>query len=155
MGAAEALGKQSTLSEAAIQYLIGALKDEDASVRMGAAEALGKQSTLSEAAIQSLIGALKDEDEEVRSCVAMCFTNNCHSLCMALASLSATEIALVYKDYLFRHSCRHVMYLQLQNNRLCYYTEQGLMHTEPMEADKAALIVSAFKAVQHEMGIST
>ncbi|KAF9271547.1 hypothetical protein BGZ68_003382, partial [Mortierella alpina] len=57
--------KQSTLSEAAIQSLIGALKDEDASVR-SAASALGKQSTLSEVAIQSLIDALKDEDADVK-----------------------------------------------------------------------------------------
>ncbi|KAG0313489.1 hypothetical protein BGZ99_008851 [Dissophora globulifera] len=66
----EALGKQSTLSEVAIQSLIGALKDEDADVGRRAAEALGKQSALSEVAIRSLIGALKDEDAAaVMSCL--------------------------------------------------------------------------------------
>ncbi|KAF9903851.1 hypothetical protein EC991_003262, partial [Linnemannia zychae] len=57
------LASRSTMSEAAIQALIGALKDENEYVRMEAASALGEQSTLSEAAIQSLISALKDENE--------------------------------------------------------------------------------------------
>ncbi|CAO3563716.1 unnamed protein product [Mortierella alpina] len=60
------LGSRSTLSEAAIQSLIGALKDKNEDVRSLAAEALGKQSRLSEAAIQSLSGALKDENADVR-----------------------------------------------------------------------------------------
>ncbi|KAG9320091.1 hypothetical protein KVV02_003903, partial [Mortierella alpina] len=66
----DTLGARSTLSNAAIQSLIGALKDEDASVRNSAASALGKQSTLSEAAIQPLIGALNHECASVRNSVA-------------------------------------------------------------------------------------
>ncbi|CAO3563834.1 unnamed protein product [Mortierella alpina] len=64
------LGSRSALSEAAIQSLIGALKEENADVRSSAASALRKQSTLSEAAIQSLIGALKHENADVRSSAA-------------------------------------------------------------------------------------
>ncbi|KAF9367211.1 hypothetical protein BGX21_007674, partial [Mortierella sp. AD011] len=64
------LGARSTLSESAIKFLIGALKDKHAYVRKSAAAALGKQSTLSELALQSLIDALKDEDYFVRSSAA-------------------------------------------------------------------------------------
>ncbi|CAO3568618.1 unnamed protein product [Mortierella alpina] len=151
--AAWALGRQSTLSEAAIQSLIGALKDENADVRSLATSVLGKQSTLSEAAIQSLTGALSHENASVRGYVTDIFTSHCYSLCMALAGLSETEIALVYKNHLFSYSCRRVMSLQVQDSRLCYYTEQGLVHTEHMEVDKAVLITSAFEAVQREAGI--
>ncbi|KAG9322198.1 hypothetical protein KVV02_007580, partial [Mortierella alpina] len=64
------LGVRPSLSDAAIESLIGALEDEDASVRSSAVWALSKQSTMSEAAIQSLIGALKDKDASVRSSAA-------------------------------------------------------------------------------------
>ncbi|KAF9556898.1 hypothetical protein EC968_007920 [Mortierella alpina] len=153
MRAAWALGNQSTLSEAAIQSLIGALKDEDADVRSSAAEALGKQSTLSEAAIQSLIGALSHENAAVRVHIAFIFTIHCHSLCMALPGLSEIETELAYKNHLFRYSCRRIMSLQVEGNQLCYYTEQGLVRTEPMQVDKAMLIISAFEAVQSETWI--
>ncbi|KAI8596145.1 NACHT domain-containing protein, partial [Dissophora ornata] len=56
----QTLGARSTLSEVAIQSLIGALKDEKGDVRGSAASVLGNQSTLPESAIQPLIGALKD-----------------------------------------------------------------------------------------------
>ncbi|CAO3572854.1 unnamed protein product [Mortierella alpina] len=65
-----ALGRRSSLPEAAIQSLIGALKDEKANVSSLAARALGSQSSLPEAAIQSLIGALKDEKANVSSLAA-------------------------------------------------------------------------------------
>ncbi|KAF9391095.1 hypothetical protein BGX21_011326 [Mortierella sp. AD011] len=57
--AASALGNQSTLSESALQALIGALQHKDWNVRRSAAEALGKQSTLPESALRALIGALQ------------------------------------------------------------------------------------------------
>ncbi|KAI8594470.1 armadillo-type protein, partial [Dissophora ornata] len=67
---AQTLESRSTLSESAIQYLIGGLKDESAYVRASAASALDNQSTLSESAIQPLIRALKDEDADVRRSAA-------------------------------------------------------------------------------------
>jgi hypothetical protein len=149
----ETLGTRSTLSGPAIQYLIGALKDEDVDVRFSAASALGNQSTLPESAIQSLIGALKDEDPDVRESVREALHNQCYSLCIAFPRLTEDEIACVYKNHLYLYSCRHVMSLQVQDNRLCCYTEQGLVLTEPMESDKEKLITSIFEAVQREAGI--
>ncbi|KAI8603074.1 armadillo-type protein [Dissophora ornata] len=66
----QTLEARSTLSEPAVQFLIGALKDEDADIRTSAASALGKQSMLPESVIRSLIGALKDEDRHVRRSAA-------------------------------------------------------------------------------------
>jgi HEAT repeat protein len=66
--AAETLGKQSTLTYAAITTLIGLL-DDDLSVRRSAAEALG-QSTLPDAAITALIGLLHNREWDVQSYVA-------------------------------------------------------------------------------------
>ncbi|CAO3569034.1 unnamed protein product [Mortierella alpina] len=175
--AASALRNQSSLSEAAIQSFIGALKDEDADVRSKAASALGSQSSLSEAAMHSLIGALKDEDADVRSSAVSALGNqsslleaaiqsiaealsrknvdiepalNIHrnSLCMALPSLPQTALASVYKHHLFNYSCRNVISLQVLDNRLCYFTEQGFVRTEPIGEGKAALIASAFEAAR-------
>ncbi|KAI8602511.1 armadillo-type protein, partial [Dissophora ornata] len=150
---ASALGKQSTLPESAIQSLIGALKHKDADIRYSAASALGKQSTLPESAIQPLLDALKDEDADVRKSVSDTLHNQCYSLCIALPRLAEDEIACVYKNYIFPYSCRRVMSLHVQDNKLCFCTEQGLVRSEPIESDKVKIIISTFKAVQHEEGI--
>ncbi|KAK3805984.1 MAG: armadillo-type protein [Linnemannia gamsii] len=71
----ETLGSRSTLSESAIQSLIGALKDDNDDVRSSAASVLDNQSTLSESAIQSLIGALKNENDIVRRSVVLALGN--------------------------------------------------------------------------------
>ncbi|KAI8599516.1 hypothetical protein EDD21DRAFT_339706 [Dissophora ornata] len=153
--AASALGNQSTLPESAIQSLIGALKDEDWYVRQSAASALGKQSMLPESAIQSLIGALKDEDWSVRQSVTEALHNQYYSLCIAFPCLAEDEIVCVYKNHLFLYSCRRVMSLHVQDNQLCFYTEQGLVRSKPIDSDKEKIITSTFKAVQHEAGIHT
>ncbi|KAI8605688.1 hypothetical protein EDD21DRAFT_331709 [Dissophora ornata] len=150
------LGNQSTFPESAIQSIIGALKDEDADgayVRGSAALALGKQSTLPESAIQSLIGGLKDEDAYVRDSVTGALHNQRYSLCIALPRLTEDEIVCVYKSHLFLYSCRRVLSLHVQDKRLCLYTEQGLVRSEPIESDKEKIITSTFEAVQHEAGI--
>ncbi|KAI8598280.1 NACHT domain-containing protein, partial [Dissophora ornata] len=77
---ARTLGDRPTLSESAIQSLLGALKDEDADVRESAASALGNQSTLPESAIQCLIGALKDEDADVRMSAALALSKHLRCL---------------------------------------------------------------------------
>ncbi|KAF9427944.1 hypothetical protein BGZ94_003774 [Podila epigama] len=142
--AASVLGKRATLSELAIQSLIGALKDEDAYVRSSAASALGSQSTLSESAIQSLIGALKDEHQDVSRSAASALENQCHSLFIALPSLSEDEMTCVYKDHLFPYSCRRVFSLQVQHGKLHCYTEKGLVPLEYIEPDKLQLVISTF-----------
>ncbi|KAI8602677.1 hypothetical protein EDD21DRAFT_352528 [Dissophora ornata] len=118
-----------------------------------AAAALGKQSALPEPAIQALVGALKDENPYVRVSVSEALDNQCYSLCIALPRLAEDEIACVYKNHLFRYSCRRVMSLHVQDNELCLYTEQGLVRSEPIESDKVKIITSAFIAIQHEAGI--
>ncbi|KAI8600467.1 RmlC-like cupin domain-containing protein [Dissophora ornata] len=45
------------------------------------------------------------------------------------------------------------MSLHVQDNKLYFYTEQGLVRSEPMESDKVEIVTSAFKAVQLEAGI--
>ncbi|KAG0211802.1 hypothetical protein BGX28_007392 [Mortierella sp. GBA30] len=149
--AAEALAKQSTLPESAVQSLIDTLKDEDWCVRQSAVSAIGEQSTLSEWSIQSLIGALKDED--VRRSVTEILGKQCSSLCDAFPSLAEDELVCVYKYHLFHYSCSHVMSLQVQDNRLCFYTEQGLLRSDPIGSEKERIITAAFKVVQHEAGI--
>ncbi|KAF9084413.1 hypothetical protein BGX29_002567, partial [Mortierella sp. GBA35] len=72
---AKTLRGRSILSESAMQFIIGALRDEDADVRWSAASALSNQSTLSESAIQSLIGALRDENANVRRSAASALGN--------------------------------------------------------------------------------
>ncbi|CAO3574632.1 unnamed protein product [Mortierella alpina] len=146
-GAASVLGNQSTLSETAIQSLTNVLKDENANARIIAASVLGTQSRLSETSIQSLFGARKDEN--ARRYIAQIFAKHRHSLCLALASLSESEIRLAYKNHIFRYSCQHVMSLQVQDNRLCMYTEQGgLVRAKPLDVEKAAIIALAFETVQ-------
>ncbi|MCX8566464.1 MAG: HEAT repeat [Glomeribacter sp. 1016415] len=66
----EMLGIRPALSDAAEQALIGALQDQDESVRSAAARALEDQSTLSDAAVRALIGALQDQDWNVWSAAA-------------------------------------------------------------------------------------
>ncbi|KAI8601384.1 hypothetical protein EDD21DRAFT_353715 [Dissophora ornata] len=180
--AALALGKQPMLPESAIQSLIGALKDEDANVRYSAALALGKQPMLPEPAIQSLIGALKDEDANVRYLAASALRkqptlpesaiqsligvlkgeveNGRYSAASALGNQSALPEsaiqsligALKDEDADVRH-CERVMTLHIQDNKLCFYTEQGLVRSEPIESDIEKIITSAFKTVQHEAGV--
>ncbi len=60
-------------SDAAVQPLINALKDEDLEVRCKAARALGN--IKSDTAVQPLINALKDEDSYVRRSVAEALGN--------------------------------------------------------------------------------
>ncbi|KAF9574458.1 hypothetical protein EC968_006442 [Mortierella alpina] len=146
--AARAFGKKSSSLEAAIQSLIGALKDEDPKVRSSAASAFSKQSTLSKASIQSLIGALKDEEAFVVKEVVGTFNIHWHPLCMALPFLSETELVSLYENHLFPYSCEHVLSLQVRDSRLYYYTQQGLVRTDPLEAEKIELISSAFENVQ-------
>ncbi|KAG0039310.1 hypothetical protein BGZ83_002840, partial [Gryganskiella cystojenkinii] len=69
------LGARSSLSESAIQYLVGSLKDEDVSIRLSAASALGDQSSIPESAVQSLIASLKDDDGSVRFSAASALEN--------------------------------------------------------------------------------
>ncbi|KAI8602510.1 hypothetical protein EDD21DRAFT_352680 [Dissophora ornata] len=151
--AASALGKKSMLPEWVFQSFIGALKHKVADVRWSAASQLGSQSTLPESAIQSLIGALNDENRIVRQSVTEALHNQCYSLCIALPRLADDEIVCVYKNHLFLSSCRRVMSLHVQDNKLCFYTEQGLVRLEPIESDKEKITTSAFKAVQYEAGI--
>ncbi|KAG0041374.1 hypothetical protein BGZ83_001889, partial [Gryganskiella cystojenkinii] len=66
----QTLEVRSTISESAIQYLVGSLKDSDREVRYSAASALSKRPMLPESAMQSLIAALNDDDEYVRSSAA-------------------------------------------------------------------------------------
>ncbi|KAF6803004.1 hypothetical protein CMUS01_15208 [Colletotrichum musicola] len=68
--AADALGKQSTLSDTTIAALVGLFKDEDSDVRLSAADAIGKQSTLSDTTIAALVGLFKDKDSDVRRSAA-------------------------------------------------------------------------------------
>ena len=68
--AADALGKQTALSEDTVSALIRALPDKDSDVRRAAADALGKQTALSEDTVSILIRALEDEDSDVRHIVA-------------------------------------------------------------------------------------
>ncbi|KAF9149983.1 hypothetical protein BGX20_005827, partial [Mortierella sp. AD010] len=87
------LGARSTLSESAIKFLIGALKDEDYYVRFSAAAALGEQSTLSELAIQSLIDALKDENVYVRDSAAAALDEQ-----STLSELAIQSLIDAFKD---------------------------------------------------------
>jgi hypothetical protein len=64
--AAEAIGKQSTLSETTINALVDLFKDEDSFIRYYAAEVIGNQSTLSETTISALVDLFQDEDSFVR-----------------------------------------------------------------------------------------
>ncbi|CAO3572855.1 unnamed protein product [Mortierella alpina] len=131
--AASALRHQSSLPEAAIQSLIGALKDDGGNVRSKAASALGSQSSLSEVAMHSLIGALKDEDAGVRSSAVSALGNQ--------SSLSEAAIQSIAEA------------LNRKNEdieRVLNIHQQGFVRTEPLDADKAALIASAFEAVQQE-----
>ncbi|KAI1314598.1 hypothetical protein EDD11_001941, partial [Mortierella claussenii] len=151
--AAWALAEQSALPTSAIQSFVDALKDEDTHVRRLAAWALAKQSALPASAIQFLIDALKDDDECVRISATEALQNQCYSLCIAFPRLTEHEMVFIYKNLLFPYSCRRVVSLHLHDNRLCCYTEQGLVRTEPMKSDKEKLITSAFEAVQREAGI--
>ncbi|KAG0047231.1 hypothetical protein BGZ83_007683 [Gryganskiella cystojenkinii] len=103
---AQALGKQSSLSESAIQSLIAALKDEDENIRSSAAQALGKQSSLSESAIQSLIAALKDEDENIRFSAAQALGKQSSLSESAIQSLIA---ALEDEDRNVRYSAAQAL----------------------------------------------
>ncbi|KAI8599787.1 hypothetical protein EDD21DRAFT_432307 [Dissophora ornata] len=147
--AASTLGNQSTLPESAIQPLTGALDYENGFVRGSAASALGKQSTLPESAIQSLIGALKDEDGDVRSLAASALGKQSTLPESAIQSLIG---ALKDQNPTVR-VCRRVLSLHVEDNKLCFYTEQGLVRSGPIESDKEKIITSTLKAVQHEAGI--
>ncbi|CAO3570369.1 unnamed protein product [Mortierella alpina] len=134
--AASALDNQSTLPESAIPSLIAALKDEGGHVQSSVVSALGKQSTLQESAILSLTDLLKHEDGSVRRSVSEALRNHCYSLLNALPRLTEDEIACVYRNHLFRHSCHGILSLQIQDNRFYIYTEQGLLHSEPFDSNE-------------------
>ncbi len=68
--AASVLAGQATLSGAAVESLVGALKDQDKDIGSAAAGALSGQATLSAAAVLALIDACKDQDEKVRYAAA-------------------------------------------------------------------------------------
>ncbi|GKU09273.1 unnamed protein product [Fusarium langsethiae] len=65
--AAEAVGKQSTLSDTTIRALVDLLKDDNYRIRACAAEAVGKQSTLSDTTMRALVDLFKDKDSDVRA----------------------------------------------------------------------------------------
>ncbi|GJJ68058.1 hypothetical protein EMPS_00404 [Entomortierella parvispora] len=146
--AATALGKQSTLSDSAIESLSGALMDKDENVRTSVATALGRQSALSESAIRSLIAALKDKHEFVRNAASQSLGYQCHQLCKSLPSFSEDEIYCLYESHLFLYSCNHVISLQLQDETMRLYTEQGEQTLGPLSSDFVDILSSAFKAVQ-------
>jgi ankyrin repeat protein/nucleoside phosphorylase len=67
---AQALGRQSPLTNSAIAALATSLQDEELGVRSVAAQALGRQSNLPESAIAALAVLLQDEDSGARSAAA-------------------------------------------------------------------------------------
>ncbi|KAG0015410.1 hypothetical protein BGZ80_009879 [Entomortierella chlamydospora] len=67
---ANALGKQSTLSEPTLQALVGALHHKSWDVRRSAVETLGNQLTLPGSTLQALVGALQDNDRGGRESAA-------------------------------------------------------------------------------------
>ncbi|KAG0045895.1 hypothetical protein BGZ83_008901, partial [Gryganskiella cystojenkinii] len=150
--AVSVFGKQSTLPESAIYSLTAALKDEEKDVRYSAASALGNQSMLQESAIHSLVTAFKDEDEDVRRSVSETLRSQCRSLCISLPHLTGDEIACLYVSHLFLYSCSHVMSLQVQDGRLCLYSEQGVLRSEPIGKDSEKVISLAFRAVHRKAG---
>ncbi|GJJ73240.1 bilin biosynthesis protein [Entomortierella parvispora] len=148
-----ALGKQPVLSEFAMQSLLDAFNDEHQNVRTSVAVALGKRPTLSVSAIRSLIARLKDESKHVRRAVSETLRHHCHSLCNSFPHLTEEEIGFVYENHMFRYSCSHVLSLQLQDGKLCFYTEQGALHLEPTGHGEEEKISSVLQAIQHNEGL--
>ncbi|KAF9919726.1 hypothetical protein FBU30_010608 [Linnemannia zychae] len=92
------MGKQSALSESAINSLIVALKGEDNDVRRSAAETLGNQSTLSESAIHSLIVAIKDKGWNVSNSAASALAKQSTLSVSVIQSLIASLKDKVVRD---------------------------------------------------------
>jgi len=103
--------------------------------------------------IHSLIASLNDEENAVRSSVSAALGLHCHSLCISLLNLTDDDIACLYEYHLFLYSCSHVLSLQVLAGRLCFYTEQGVLYSEPIGSDKEEAMLSAFGAAQHKAGL--
>ena len=153
--AAWRLGKQPLLRESAILSLVTALQDDDKWVRVSAVSALCNQSTPLRSAIELLIAALEDGDVEVRNSLSDVLRGQYHALCTSLPNLTQEEIACVYENHLFQSSCRHVLYLQEQDGKLCLYTEKDVLHLATADNDLEEKIISAFRSVQQKAGIKS
>jgi len=153
--AAWRLGKQPLLRESAILSLVTALQDDDKWVRVSAVSALCNQSTPLRSAIELLIAAFEDGDVEVRNSLSDVLRGQYHALCTSLPNLTQEEIACVYENHLFQSSCRHVLYLQEQDGKLCLYTEKDVLHLATADNDLEEKIISAFRSVQQKAGIKS
>ncbi|GJJ69523.1 bilin biosynthesis protein [Entomortierella parvispora] len=144
-----ALRMVPTLPESTLQLLVTALKDDSNNITTEAAEALSRQSVLPTEVIKSLVSALKGH-ENVKALVTVILQKQHHSLFTSLPHLTKDEIACLYEHYLFPYSCSHVISLQVQDGKLCFYTEQGVLDVDLVDSDREEIIASAFKAVQHK-----
>ncbi|GJJ71758.1 hypothetical protein EMPS_04115 [Entomortierella parvispora] len=149
--AAVALGKQSTLPESAVQVLIASLADNEGKVRSSAAVALGNQSTVSRSAIQSLIAALKIKVAARHASEAL--QHQTQWLCLSLPDLTKEELVCVYENHLFPSSCGGVLSLQVRDDRLWFYTEQGVLNLKLASKGRGDPIASVFRAIQRKAGL--
>ncbi|GJJ71772.1 hypothetical protein EMPS_04129 [Entomortierella parvispora] len=155
ISAVSVLDKHSILPVSAIEPLIAALRDGIEAVRSSARSSLRRLPALPESAFKSLIDALWVEDKGVRRAVSGVLRDHTRSLCNALPHLTGSEMACLYDNYLFLYSCSHVMSLQVQDNMMVFYTEQGQLRLQPFNNEKEQSIKAAIRAVQHKAGLKS
>ncbi|GJJ71759.1 hypothetical protein EMPS_04116 [Entomortierella parvispora] len=147
------LGSQLTLQEAVVQTLVATLKDDDWEVRLNAASILLKHSIFPVLAIQYLITTLGSGERHIRNSGSYTLQTEYKSVCNVLPYLTEDELACLYENHLFRYSCDHVLSLQLRDNKLCFYTEQGPLNVGLASSDRGEAIASVFRAVQRKAGL--
>ncbi len=151
--AAEALGKQSSLPESAMLALIVLTKDQDNEVRRCAAVALGQQSSLPESAMLALIDLAKDQDDEVRRRSTEILIRRRWTLYRLLPTLNRQQIALIYTEHLLKQRFDQSVPFYIQDNNLCFYTNEGLQTFSFGDANSKAAFKQAIQQVQQDIGI--
>ncbi len=151
--AAKALSEQSSLPESALLALIELIKNQDYEVRRSAAYALGQQSSLSKPVLLALIELIKNQDYEVRRSVAKTLGKNLWTLYCLLPTLDSQQIALIYSECLLKQRFDQSVPFYIQDNNLCFYTNEGLQSFPFSHAGNKEAFKQAAQQAQQAAGI--
>ncbi|KAF5231960.1 hypothetical protein FAUST_8969, partial [Fusarium austroamericanum] len=155
--AAEAIGKQSILSDTTVAALMELFKDEDSRIRSSAAEAIGRKSTLSDTTVAALVELFKDEDSSIRSSAAEAIGNQStlsDTTVAALSILSDTTVAALME--LFKDEDNIIRYLAAEvignQSTLSDTTVAALM--ELFKDNDSSIRSSAARAIGNQSTLS-
>ncbi len=146
--AIRALKEEELLPADAIATFITMLEDEDKSIKEMIIKILVKQKTLSTNVIQALITKLTDRDKSVRDAAVGILDLHIDQIYSMFSSLTSTQIQILYAKALFLQSGKQIMFLYSHDDRLYFYTKNGLKHTESMPIEKINIVVEAFETVR-------